>query len=837
MSLLQMSFSGAILIVVVIVVRAVSINKLPKRTFLALWGIVLFRLLIPFSIPSMLSVYSLMNRSMPVTEKVRDMPLPDFIPAAQTGQIFMGDAVAQTQIPQNNMQVSVWSIIWCVGAIVCAAFFVISYLRWSFEFKTSLPISNPFIAQWLLEHRLKRPITIRQSSRVEAPLTYGIFRPVILMPQKTDWENKQQLQYILLHEYVHICRYDLVTKLISALALCIHWFNPLVWAMYILFNRDIELACDECVIRKFGEGSKSEYALTLISMEEKKSGLLPICNNFSKNAIEERITAIMKIKKTSFAAIIVATALVSTVTTAFATSAIADDKQRTAISVTDFSDEEYEMLRALQFNGYEGMYVSEYQNKVWEMTDTVEYRNLLERFSQSEKLYEMKDSDETAAFLFYILDPLTAQRWQSREFSGYAAANYPQASDNAVLEYIITLEVLDADTLTVGEYDSSRQIAVECLNDIMAGRTTSDLRDAEFMQKVIDEEIENITNTIETSRLKIEIQYVFTPLGELAIDDMEEWQKERQKEVDRILAPYVPFGLTYQYDFATDDYKMYFQGKEVRGIWDEREGLWISEHSGIGEGIYDDNAIELYVIYENDEMAGLREATKQEQDEWTNMRQQESDEWKNMQETRAYPYATEEDYKSLLSLKTPDYQDMSVADFNMALLEWANENYDRMERVNIDTGRNDFQVTLDDEELSFVKLTVYLSGNENAKYVQSSYTGRAEEEPYYNQDLPQKTVVGNGKSAWCSLWYQFSYSITDKDAITVGERDYRVGNMIGDIEKFWNETSTEEMLEMTEKDVVERLRRIATEYSNAQITITINEEHVQFESMDERNID
>ena len=61
--------------------------------------------------------------------------------------------------------------------------------------------------------------------------------------------------------------------------------------------------------------------------------------------------------------------------------------------------------------------------------------------------------------------------------------------------------------------------------------------------------------------------------------------------------------------------------------------------------------------------------------------------------------------------------------------------------------------------------------------------------------------------------------------------------MIGDIEKFWNETSTEEMLEMTEKDVAEKLWRIATEYSNNQITITINEEHVQFESMDERNID
>ena len=376
---------------------------------------------------------------------------------------------------------------------------------------------------------------------------------------------------------------------------------------------------------------------------------------------------------------------------------------------------------------------------------------------------------------------------------------------------------------------------MECLNNILNGMTTSDLRDTQSMQEVIDEEIDSITHMVETSRLNIEIRYVFTPLGELAIEDMEDWQKERQKEMERMLAPYVPFGLTYRYNFATDDYKMYFQGKEVRGIYDEKENLWITEHSGIGEGIYDDNAVEIFVVYENGEMAGLREATEKEQEEFSNMRQQNTDELKNMQETRAYPYATEEDYKSLLALKTSDYQDMSVADFNMALLEWANENHDRMERVNCDTGWNDFQVTLDDEELSFVKLTVYLSGNENAKYVQSSYTGRPEEEPVYNQDLPQKTIVENGRTAWCSLWYQFSYSLADY--ATVGERDYCIRNMIKDIEKFWNETSTEEMLKMTEKDVVEKLRKIAGGYNTKHMTITIDEEHLQFERMDERNID
>ncbi|MDE6747869.1 MAG: M56 family metallopeptidase [Lachnospiraceae bacterium] len=629
MNLLQMSFSGAILILAVIVVRAVSINKLPKRTFLALWGIALLRLLIPFSIPSMLSVYSLVNRSVPVRETVSDVTVTDFIPTAQTGQLFIGDNTAQAQMSQSvqgNMHVSVWIIIWCVGIISCAVFFIISYLRWSFEFKTSLPVSDTFIAQWLEEHRLKRPVTIRQSGRIETPLTYGIFHPVILMPEKTDWENKQQLQYILLHEYVHICRFDLAAKLISAFALCIHWFNPMVWVMYILFNRDIELACDECVIRKFGEDSKSEYALTLISMEEKKSGLMPLCNNFSKNAIEERITAVMKIKKSSFAAIIAAVALVASVTTAFATSAItnnkksdetsvtnlSDDKQSAEIPDADFTNEEYDKLRELQLTGYEGMSVLEYQNKVWELTETVEYQDLLERFSKSEKLYGMKDSDETAYFLFYILEPLTAERWQSREFAGYATADYPQASDNATVEYILTLEILDVDELTVGEYDVSRRIAVEELNHILDGMTISDLRDEEFMQVLLDEEINSIINMCTTSNLGIEIQYTFRPLGELPTEDMEEWLQERQEEVDRTLAPYVPFGLTYQYDFATDDYKMYFEGKEVKSIYDEREGLWIAEHSGSGEGIYDDNAIELIVVYENGEITGLRDVNEQE---------------------------------------------------------------------------------------------------------------------------------------------------------------------------------------------------------------------------------
>ena len=322
MSLLQMSFSGAVMILAIIVVRTLAINKLPKKVFALLWEVVLLRLLIPFSIPSMFSAYSFVRRNTPIREAMDEIPAATVIAPVAGEQLNLagnvGDALPVSNAPQN---VSVWTILWIAGFILCAVFFVVLYLRYYFEFRTSLPVRNAFTTKWLREHQLRRTIQIRQSDRISAPLTYGIVRPVILMPKKTDWENDRQLQYILLHEYVHICRFDMAVKLVATLALCIHWFNPLVWAMYILFNRDIELSCDESVVRQFGEKSKSAYARTLITMEEKKSGLTPLYNSFSRNAIEERITAIMKTKKVTIGILVISVLVIISIVVLFATSA------------------------------------------------------------------------------------------------------------------------------------------------------------------------------------------------------------------------------------------------------------------------------------------------------------------------------------------------------------------------------------------------------------------------------------------------------------------------------------------------------------------------------------
>jgi hypothetical protein len=180
---------------------------------------------------------------------------------------------------------------------------------------------------------------IRQSDRISAPLTFGISHPVILMPKATDWSDETALQYILAHEYVHIRRFDTVTKLILMVTLCVHWFNPLVWVMYVLANRDLELSCDESVIRQLGENTKSAYARTLIRMEETRSGLRPLCNSFSKNAIEERIVAIMKMKKTSLAAMLTAAIVIVGVGTVFATSAQATSNSSDENTASLIADE------------------------------------------------------------------------------------------------------------------------------------------------------------------------------------------------------------------------------------------------------------------------------------------------------------------------------------------------------------------------------------------------------------------------------------------------------------------------------------------------------------------
>lgn len=352
MSLWEMSLNGGVMIVVVVLLRALFINRLPKKTFLILWGIIMLRLVIPFRFSSVCSIYTLIPEQKHQTEFMQNNLEENMFynMGAWENKAVEADAITM-EVPESVInKVSLNWLIWIAGVCVCSGYFLIAYWKLYRELRMSFPVENEQATQWLAKHRGKRQIAIRQSDRVNTPLSYGICHPVILFPKKTEWEKESEIAYVLEHEYVHIKRCDSITKLLVTGVSCIHWFNPLVWVMYILFNRDLELACDEEVIHQFGNHSKAEYARTLIAMEEQKSGYMPLCNNFSKNAIEERITAIMKMKKTSMVMLLTATVMIVGFTVVFASSAKAHGNETAYLTeeISGASDEKIEYQELLK---------------------------------------------------------------------------------------------------------------------------------------------------------------------------------------------------------------------------------------------------------------------------------------------------------------------------------------------------------------------------------------------------------------------------------------------------------------------------------------------------------
>lgn len=337
MSLVQMSLSAALMIVAIIILRALTIERFPKKTFLVLWWIALLRLLIPFSIPSVMSFYSWFDPNLPAVVEQSSAMESTFEPVLDDSSETMENSTQfeMTPIPDTDIEYvevkpsksfsenffDMLPAIWGVGIGVIAAFFGINYWKGIREFRMSLPVENEFVNEWLSSHQLRRNITIHQYDCIHTPLTYGIFRPVILLPKESLEQSPSTLNFILTHEWVHIRRFDCVTKILLTAALCIHWMNPLVWVMYLLFNRDIELSCDETVLHLLGRNRRSDYALALIDMEEQKGGFASFASGFGRNAIEERIRAIMKMKKASLITILAAVVVVACVSILFATSA------------------------------------------------------------------------------------------------------------------------------------------------------------------------------------------------------------------------------------------------------------------------------------------------------------------------------------------------------------------------------------------------------------------------------------------------------------------------------------------------------------------------------------
>lgn len=710
MSFLRMSLAGGVMILAVLLLRTLAGGRLPRRTFPIFWDLVLLRLLVPFTLHSPTSAYTVIERRIsPV--------LPAGSPSA-AAPVLPASPLTSAPAGPTASPFPVWPLVWGIGFAVCVGIFAAAWLRCRREFRTALPVEQPWADTWLRSHPLRRRVTLRQSDRTGTPLTYGVLRPVILLPRSLDWSDPEALAGVFAHEWVHIRRFDSAVKPVLAAAVCLHWFNPLVWCMYVLANRDLELACDEAAVRLLGPERRAAYARTLLSMEEARSGVPSLYSSFSKSNLEKRILAIMKWKKATLPAVLAAVLLVTGVAAAFATS---PDRALEPVPDTSFTEEEYAWLSTLRFDGYEQMTAADFQNRVWSLVDTPEAMALLERFSQDETLYRLRDSSETAGFLFYVLDPLTAEHWQVRSFDGAIQAD---AGDGQalLLEYILTETVTDPAQVTVGVYGCARTDLIKALQHFLDRQTPEALRSGDFAD-TLAAQCRELESSCGSRHLTLHLDYV----------------------------------LQLPEDLPSPDTGALPNGEA---------------------------------------------------------------------EPREFPNGTAEDYRSLLALKTPEFQSLSVREFNQRLLDWADEDYERMERVNIDIALNNFQVELTEEELAFLQWTVRLSGTENGKFVQSAYTGRPAEDPWYGSAQMEKAEADG---TWCSLWYQFSYHIADRDALTVGERDRAVSSFVQAVRDHFYETPLEELVRQTESDTALRMQRLAGECSSDLLTISTDAGQIQFE--------
>lgn len=345
MNLLELTIQGGVLILAVLALRGLLRYRLPGWTFRILWGVALVRLLVPVSLPSQWSVYTGLDRLTEQAETVQAAPsaqvsLPSgevlCVPPVSSPPTEPAPAPDRTETAGETPPPVSWpTLLWGAGALTLAAVFLVNYLRCLAVFRTALPLTHPAVLRWRREIPALRGVPIRRCDRIGTPLTYGLLRPVVLLPKGLDCDNTQELGYILLHEGAHIRHRDAWWKLLFAAALCVHWFNPLVWAMYVCAGRDLERCCDESVVRACGLEARSEYALTLLKWEERRSGLLPLCSPFSNKIMKERVISIMKLKKQSAAALALAAVLVLGTTAAFATGPAPETAEKAPVSQGD----------------------------------------------------------------------------------------------------------------------------------------------------------------------------------------------------------------------------------------------------------------------------------------------------------------------------------------------------------------------------------------------------------------------------------------------------------------------------------------------------------------------
>lgn len=396
-NLLNMSYQGGIVICFIVLARYIlHLIKAPKRCAYYLWFIAFIRLICPFSFESVISILP------QETEPIKTTIIYDQVPEIHTGSTIINQTV-NSVLPEANpvtsinpMQVIVVALelIWLVGIGVFIVYSVISFIR--------------------LKRRLVGSIYLRENiyiaDHIDTPFVMGGINPHIYLPSTI---GEKEMSYIVMHEQAHVKRKDHIIKLIVFGITIIHWFNPLVWIAYALINQDMEMSCDEYVIKNYGrknqnEDIRKEYATSLLNLSIGRRRLLELPLAFGEGDVKGRVKNVARYKKPLIGVAICAVIGIVILGVALLTSPLSTTTLDKVMDEVDAIDESKIDVIVISTPDGEETLPASYGNQIMEFLKTlkVEKKEISKDRSESQNQdYSIRiiyGSEYDVSFVFYV---------------------------------------------------------------------------------------------------------------------------------------------------------------------------------------------------------------------------------------------------------------------------------------------------------------------------------------------------------------------------------------------------------------------------------------------------
>ena len=361
LKLLNLSISASWLVLAVLVLRLVS-KRSPKWMNVLLWGIVALRLVLPFSVESALSLIPSAETVSPAV--VQFDPAPTITSGVSIIDNAVNPSLSEHFAAVPTMSVNplyVWTEIagwvWLIGLGTMLLYALVSYLRLRRRVRVSLPVQDH----------------IYLCDAISSPFILGVVKPHIYLPSGLD---EVQRQNVLSHEQAHLARRDHWWKPLGFALLAVYWFNPVLWLAYALLCRDIELACDERVIRTMDESAVKTYSTVLLACSMPRKAVITCPLAFGEVGVKERVKNALHYKKPAFWVVAASVAVCVVVAVCFLTNPRTDTDaaglvgfHREQVTYADVTDESGAQPSSVQLTAEE-------TDAVYALLDTLQYKRL-----------------------------------------------------------------------------------------------------------------------------------------------------------------------------------------------------------------------------------------------------------------------------------------------------------------------------------------------------------------------------------------------------------------------------------------------------------------------------